>query len=171
MNIGLHVVYLYSCPILMKIDFLNIFEKYSNMKFHENLFIGTPPSCSMRTDRRTDTTKLIIAFRNFAKVLKNAALGAESNNILRTVEEHWLKNTVSDLSSLECSAMSLGHPHTMQSVADLVSMGSAPTFHVNITDKPQTGHKDACVQICVAKRRGFFLRNASLSDFVVVRTS
>jgi hypothetical protein len=25
------------------------------------------PSCSMRTDRRTDMTKLIVAFRNFAK--------------------------------------------------------------------------------------------------------
>jgi len=47
-----------------------IFEKYSNIKFHEN------PSSRNRAvpcgwmDGRTDITKLIIAFRNFAKTPK-----------------------------------------------------------------------------------------------------
>jgi hypothetical protein len=50
----------YSCQILMKLEFCrHIFEKYSNVKFHENP--------SILTDGRTDVTKLIVAFRNFAK--------------------------------------------------------------------------------------------------------
>ena len=32
------------------------------------------PSCSMRTDRRTAMTNLIVVFRSFAKVLKNAPI-------------------------------------------------------------------------------------------------
>jgi hypothetical protein len=45
---------------------LQIFEKYSHIQFHEN-----PPSefrvvACRRTDRRTDMTKLIVAFRSFA---------------------------------------------------------------------------------------------------------
>ena len=42
-----------------------IFEKYSSINFHE--IREWEPSFSMRTDRRTDMTKLIVAFRNFAK--------------------------------------------------------------------------------------------------------
>ena len=84
----------------------------------------------MQTDGRTDTTKLIVAFRNFANVLTNAILGTDSNQILRTAGKHWPNNTVSDLSSLECSAMSLAQPHTLQSVIDPVNMGSAHTFHI-----------------------------------------
>jgi hypothetical protein len=51
----LHVKY----PLLLSdfnntsIFFRNIFEKYSNIKFHENPSSGGP-SCSMWTDRRTD---------------------------------------------------------------------------------------------------------------------
>jgi hypothetical protein len=58
----------------MKLEFSRrIFEEFSNMKFHENPSAGA--DCSMRpdgemdgrTDRQTDMTKLIVAFRNFAK--------------------------------------------------------------------------------------------------------
>ena len=47
-----------------------IFEKYSNIKFHEN------PSSGSRVVLygRTDITKLIVAFRNFAKAPKNQPL-------------------------------------------------------------------------------------------------
>jgi hypothetical protein len=41
-----------------------ILEKYSNMKFHENLFSGTQVVPSGLTDGWTDMTKLIIAVRN-----------------------------------------------------------------------------------------------------------
>jgi len=43
-----------------------MFEKYINVKFHEN------PSSGSRAVpcRRTDTTKLIVAFRNFANAPK-----------------------------------------------------------------------------------------------------
>jgi hypothetical protein len=64
MYIGLHVKY----PLFL-LGFNKIFisstdfEKYSNMKFHEN------PSSGIRVVPcgRTDMTKLIVAFRNFAK--------------------------------------------------------------------------------------------------------
>jgi len=48
--------------------FQQIFEKYSNIKFHKN-----PPSGSrvMREDGRTDTMKLTIAFRNVMNAPKN----------------------------------------------------------------------------------------------------
>jgi len=91
----------------------------------------------MRTDRRTDKTMLVVSFRNFVNVLKNAILGTESNKILGTEGKHWPNNTVSDLSSLECSAMSLAQPYTLQSVTDLVNMGSARTFHINIISHRQ----------------------------------
>ena len=55
----------YSCHILMKLEFSqHIFEICSNIKFHEN-------SSSVRQVvpcGRTDMTKLIVAFRKFAKV-------------------------------------------------------------------------------------------------------
>jgi len=41
---------------------LSHFRKYSNIKFHENIFSGSRVvACG-----QTDTTKLAVAFRNFA---------------------------------------------------------------------------------------------------------
>jgi hypothetical protein len=73
MYIGVHVKYRYCCQILIKLEFSQqIFESSSNIKFHEN------PSSESRdfpcghrdrereTDRQTDMTELIFAFRNFA---------------------------------------------------------------------------------------------------------
>jgi hypothetical protein len=54
----------------MTLEFpLEIFEKYSDIKFHEKSF-QWEQSCSMRTDRRTDMTQLKIAFRNFMNAPK-----------------------------------------------------------------------------------------------------
>ena len=53
-----------------KIEFLRqILEKCSYIKFHNNPSSGSRV-CSMRTDGQTDTTKLIVAFRNFANAPK-----------------------------------------------------------------------------------------------------
>ena len=41
------------------------------MKFHENPFDGSRVVPCGRMDGRTDITKLIVAFRNFAKAPKN----------------------------------------------------------------------------------------------------
>ena len=46
-----------------------IFERYSNIKFHGNLF-SKKLSCSMRTDGRTHD-EVIVAFGNFANAPKN----------------------------------------------------------------------------------------------------
>jgi hypothetical protein len=53
----------------MKLEIsLRFFEKYSNMKFHENPSNGNRVIYGRtkgQTDRRTDVTNLIVAFRNF----------------------------------------------------------------------------------------------------------
>jgi hypothetical protein len=56
----------------MKLEFSQqISEKYSNIKFHENLSSGSRVVPCGWTDGQTDIymTKLIIAFRNFIYVL------------------------------------------------------------------------------------------------------
>jgi hypothetical protein len=60
--------------MLTKFEFSRrIFEKYSNIKFHENPSNGirvVPCERDGRTDGHTDMTKQTIAFRNFAIVRK-----------------------------------------------------------------------------------------------------
>ena len=56
----------------MKLGFPpQILEKYPNIKFHENPFSGIRVVPCGQTDGRTEMTKLIVAFRNFAKAPKN----------------------------------------------------------------------------------------------------
>ena len=60
----------------MKLEFSRqSFEKYTNIKFHEYPSNGSRVAPCGQTDRqadrRTDMTKLIVAFRNFAKSPKN----------------------------------------------------------------------------------------------------
>ena len=45
-----------------------IFKKYSNIEFHENLSSGTQ---LFHADRRTDTMKVTVCFRNFVNTHKN----------------------------------------------------------------------------------------------------
>jgi len=56
----------YSCQILMKLAFSRyIFEKYSNVKFHEIPHRGNRDVPRRQTDGKTEMTNLIVAFRNF----------------------------------------------------------------------------------------------------------
>jgi hypothetical protein len=65
MCIGLHVNYLLCLLISKKLEFSRqIFEKYSNIKFHENPSRGEP-RCSIWTDRQ------IRKHDNFFNTLKN----------------------------------------------------------------------------------------------------
>jgi hypothetical protein len=55
----------------MKLEFpRQIFEKYTNIKFHENPFSGSQVVPYGQTDGRAEMTKLIVAFCNFAKAPK-----------------------------------------------------------------------------------------------------
>jgi hypothetical protein len=68
----------------MKLEFPpRSFEKYSNIKFHENLSSGSRV-VSMWTDGWTDMTKLIVAFRNFANAPKAVCL-FRSQCVLRNI--------------------------------------------------------------------------------------
>jgi hypothetical protein len=59
----------------MKLEFyLQIFEKDPKYRISVK-FALWEPSYSMRADERTDMTKLIIAFRNFAKAPKTFLQG------------------------------------------------------------------------------------------------
>jgi hypothetical protein len=51
----------------MKLEFCRqIFKKYGNIEFYENLFSGSLVVARGQTDERTDVTIIIVAFRNFA---------------------------------------------------------------------------------------------------------
>jgi hypothetical protein len=69
--IGLHVKYRYSCQILMELEFCrHIFEKSSNIKFHDNSSSGSRVVPCGQTDKWTDRRDA--ANRSFSqlKVLK-----------------------------------------------------------------------------------------------------
>jgi hypothetical protein len=52
-----------------------ILEKPSNIKFHENPSSGSQSfHADRQTDRQTDMTKRIVAFRNFANAPKDATM-------------------------------------------------------------------------------------------------
>jgi hypothetical protein len=56
----------------MKLEFFQqILQKSSNIERHENPPIGSLVGPYVRTDGRTDTTKLTVAFRNFANAPKS----------------------------------------------------------------------------------------------------
>jgi hypothetical protein len=58
----------YSCQIFKKLEFSRkIFEKYSNVTFHKNLSGGS----RVLPCGRTDMSKRMVAFRNFANAPKN----------------------------------------------------------------------------------------------------
>jgi hypothetical protein len=64
----------------MKLEFSRqIFEKYSNIKFHENLSTGSRVVPRGQTDRQTERqtgmTELTVAFHNFAKAPKKYLVG------------------------------------------------------------------------------------------------
>jgi len=78
----------------MNVEFSRqIFEKYSNIKFHENMSGGTGVfSCEQtdtwtdgRTDRKTDAKRLIVVFRNFASAPTNSKPTSASLRIVGKV--------------------------------------------------------------------------------------
>jgi len=66
---SLHIKYSYSCPILIELEHSRwIFEKHSNIKFHENPSTESRVIPHGQTEGHTDTTKLTVAFRKFVNV-------------------------------------------------------------------------------------------------------
>jgi hypothetical protein len=64
----------FSLSDFKKLEFSRqFFEKYSNIKFHENPSSGSRAVACGQRGGRTDMTKQIVAFRNFANAPKNRA--------------------------------------------------------------------------------------------------
>ena len=65
----------------MKLEFSQqIFEKYLNIKFHENPSSGSRVVPCGRTDRQTDMMQLIVPFRYLANGPKNDIVSGLCNN-------------------------------------------------------------------------------------------
>jgi hypothetical protein len=75
MYLGLHLSTRYSCRILITLEFSRqIFENYSNIKFHEHPSGGSRVDPCERTDSQPDMTKLIVDFAISRKRLKTESL-------------------------------------------------------------------------------------------------
>jgi len=62
----------------MKIEiFRHIFEKYTNIKFHENPSSDSQVVPCGQRDVRTDMTKITVAFRNFANEPNKGKMSGE----------------------------------------------------------------------------------------------
>jgi hypothetical protein len=102
MYIGFHVKYRYSYQILMKLEFARqIFEKYWNIKFHENPSDGNRTVPCGRTDREIYMTKLIVASRNFSKAPKTECEGEEWIQVAQNEEGYWAVITMAT-ESFDC---------------------------------------------------------------------
>ena len=71
MCIGLHEKCRYYWQVERNLTFLDRFSKKFQISYISLKSGQCEPSCSMRTDRRTDITKLKVAFRKFANASKN----------------------------------------------------------------------------------------------------
>jgi len=72
--------------------FREVLEKFSNVKFDENVSRGSRTAPCTRADWRTDMTKLLVAFRSFAnkpKKINAHAMNACSGNIIKMGDRQW----------------------------------------------------------------------------------
>ena len=77
------ILVIFSCNL----NFLRrFFEKYWNVKFHENSSIGSLVVPCGRKDAKTDMTKLMVAFRSFANSQKHC--NGMVSSIIQRVYEH-----------------------------------------------------------------------------------
>ena len=66
-----------------------IFEKDSNIKFHENPSSGSRVVPCGQTDGPTDRTKIVVDFRSFASASKNQSVNAvQGNNSCLFLDPH-----------------------------------------------------------------------------------
>jgi hypothetical protein len=91
----------------MKLEFSRqIFEKSSNIKFHENTssesrVVPADGWTDGRTDRQTDIRKLIVAFLCFAKAPKTPVTYRVSTGLLTYLFTPWTRVLLEKLTSLQ----------------------------------------------------------------------
>jgi hypothetical protein len=104
----------------MKLEFSQqIFEKSSNIKFHENMSSGSRVVPCRRTDGYTGMMKLIVAFRSFAKKPKNYIFW-KVNLCL-----NWVQSKVCELGWPFVLALSHYRTETVLKMCDLLSLSHA----------------------------------------------
>ena len=86
----------YSCQILMELEFSRqIFEKYSNIKYHEYPSLGSRIVSCVQTDGQTDTvtdmTTLIVTFYNSTNAPKSRCLFLAVHQVSRVDYRSWYR--------------------------------------------------------------------------------
>jgi len=90
MCVGLHAKCGYCCQASMKVGFSRQFsQKYSNIKFHENLSSGSRAVPCGRTDGRTYIRRLTVVSRNFANAPKNSRIDSAPSSLRRSKLTHF----------------------------------------------------------------------------------
>jgi hypothetical protein len=104
----------------MKLDFSRqVFEKYSNVTFHENPPSGSRVVACGRTDGQTDMTKLIAAFRHFPNAPKNELIDHYTKSSLYI---DWVNTLIS------CELCWLRHCATRRKIAGSIPDGVIGIF-------------------------------------------
>jgi hypothetical protein len=67
----------YSCRNFMKLEIFSTVFRKKGLRYQS--YVQWEPSCTMRTEGRTDVTKLTVAFRNVANAPKNQSFSCVPN--------------------------------------------------------------------------------------------
>jgi len=107
MSNGLHVKHPLSLSGFNEItNFYTVFFSKNTQILNFTKSIQWEPSCSMRTDRQTDMTKLIVAIRNFANAFTKLAGVSINPYFLWAVQSNSHLHTLSIYDTLYCCPLS-----------------------------------------------------------------
>ena len=97
MYIGLHVKYPLLSSVELNLNFLDTFSKNTQISnFMKICPVGAEFHANRRTDGRTDMTKLIVTFRNFANVHKKSNSYLTENTLRLHYTEQLLGGIIAD---------------------------------------------------------------------------
>ena len=88
-----------------------IFEKYSNVKFHESPSSGSRVVPCGQADWQTDMTNVILSFRNFVIVPNNVRNNKANVTVVKLIEVCWCLQTSRWDSSLPLVLCAVSYPN------------------------------------------------------------
>jgi hypothetical protein len=120
MYMGLHVKYPLFLSDFNDLEFCRDFRKCSNTKFHEIPSTGNPvdPCGRVEKQTKTDMTKLIVAFRNFANAPENYKFHNQGKSwkSIKILDQIWYKRERSTVNLYYKRVMWKGLPPWQRSV-------------------------------------------------------